>query len=111
LPSAIPAPAANCSSTTNGARLSYMHSGMDALQKSMRQMRGIAPAQLPDAEISVCHGVGGMFAASGTIMMSNQPPQGAAKRRALQRIEALPGPRLPTVANRVAGVWAPAGAP
>jgi hypothetical protein len=51
-----------------------MHSGMDALQKSMRQMRGIAPAQLPDAEISVCHGVGGMFAASGTIMMSNQPP-------------------------------------
>jgi hypothetical protein len=29
----------------------------------MRQMRGIAPAQIPGAQISVCHGVGGMFAA------------------------------------------------
>ena len=37
-------------------------------------MRGIAPAQIPDAKISVCHGVGGMFAASGTIIMSNEPP-------------------------------------
>ena len=47
-----------------------MHSGMYgmyALQESVRQMRGIAPAQIPDAKISVCHGVGGMFAASGTI--------------------------------------------
>jgi hypothetical protein len=26
------------------------------------------------SKISVCHGVGGMFAASGTIIMSNQPP-------------------------------------
>jgi hypothetical protein len=34
-------------------------------------MRGIAPAQVPGAKISVCHGVGGMFAASGTIIMSN----------------------------------------
>jgi hypothetical protein len=25
------------------------------------------------AKISVCHGVGGMFAASGTIIMSNEP--------------------------------------
>jgi hypothetical protein len=32
------------------------------------------PAQIPDAKISVCHGVGGMFAASGTIIMSNEPP-------------------------------------
>jgi hypothetical protein len=31
------------------------------------------PAQIPDAKISVCHGVGGMFAASGTIIMSNEP--------------------------------------
>ena len=52
---------------TNGGGLSYMHSGMYgmyALQESVRQMRGIAPAQVPDAKISVCHGVGGMFAAS-----------------------------------------------
>jgi len=55
--------------------LSYMHSGMYgmyALQESVRQMRGIAPAQIPGAKISVCHGVGGMFAASGTIIMSNE---------------------------------------
>ena len=61
---------------TNGGGLSYMHSGMYgmyALQESMRQMRGIAPAQIPGAKISVCHGVGGMFAASGTIIMSNEP--------------------------------------
>jgi hypothetical protein len=29
---------------------------------------------VPDAKISVCHGVGGMFAASGTIIFSNQEP-------------------------------------
>ena len=62
---------------TNGGGLSYMHSGMYgmyALQESVRQLRGLAPAQVPGAEISVCHGVGGMFAASGTIIFSNRPP-------------------------------------
>jgi acetyl-CoA acetyltransferase len=62
---------------TNGGGLSYMHSGMYgmyALQESVRQMRGIAPAQIEGAEISVCHGVGGMFAASGTVIFSNQKP-------------------------------------
>jgi acetyl-CoA acetyltransferase len=60
---------------TNGGGLSYMHSGMYgmyALQESVRQMRGIAPAQVPNAKISVCHGVGGMFAASGTIVFTNE---------------------------------------
>jgi hypothetical protein len=35
------------------------------------------PQQKPrheGAKISACHGVGGMFAASGTIIMSNEPP-------------------------------------
>jgi acetyl-CoA acetyltransferase len=62
---------------TNGGGLSSMHSGMYgmyALQESVRQMRGIAPAQISGAKISVCHGVGGMFAASGTIIFSNQAP-------------------------------------
>jgi acetyl-CoA acetyltransferase len=62
---------------TNGGGLSYMHSGMYgmyALQESVRQMRGIAPAQVPGAKISVSHGVGGMFAASGTIIFSNEAP-------------------------------------
>ena len=60
---------------TNGGGLSYMHSGMYgmyALQESVRQMRGIAPAQVEGAKISVCHGVGGMFAASGTVIFSNE---------------------------------------
>ena len=62
---------------TNGGGLSYMHSGMYgmyALQESVRQMRGIAPAQVPGAKISVSHGVGGMFGASGTIIWSNEAP-------------------------------------
>jgi acetyl-CoA acetyltransferase len=62
---------------TNGGGLSYMHSGMYgmyALQESVRQMRGVAPAQVPGAKISVSHGVGGMFGASGTIVFSNEAP-------------------------------------
>jgi acetyl-CoA acetyltransferase len=60
---------------TNGGGLSYMHSGMYgmyALQEGVRQMRGVAPAQVEGAKISVCHGVGGMFAASGTIIFTNE---------------------------------------
>lgn len=69
------APGGKLPLNTNGGGLSYMHSGMYgmyALQESVRQMRGIAPAQIPGAKISVCHGVGGMFAASGTIIFTNQ---------------------------------------
>jgi acetyl-CoA acetyltransferase len=70
------APGGRLPLNTNGGGLSYMHSGMYgmyALQESVRQMRGTAPAQIHHARISVCHGVGGMFAASGTIIMSNEP--------------------------------------
>jgi acetyl-CoA acetyltransferase len=69
------APGGKLPLNTNGGGLSYMHSGMYgmyALQESVRQMRGIAPAQVPGAEISVCHGNGGMFAAASTIIFSNQ---------------------------------------
>jgi acetyl-CoA acetyltransferase len=62
---------------TNGGGLSYMHSGMYgmyAMQESIRQLRGIAPAQVPGAKISISHGVGGMFAASGTVIWSNEAP-------------------------------------
>jgi len=71
------APGAELPLNTNGGGLSYAHSGMYgmfALQESVRQMRGTAPAQVAGAKISVCHGVGGMFAASGTIIFSNQAP-------------------------------------
>src|ERR1700720_1015111 len=69
------APGGKLPLNTNGGGLSYMHSGMYgmyALQESVRQMRGIAPAQVPGAKISVCHGVGGMFGASGTIIFTNE---------------------------------------
>ena len=62
---------------TNGGGLSYTHTGMYgmfALQESVRQVRGTAPAQVPGVKISVAHGVGGMFSASGTVVMSNQRP-------------------------------------
>jgi acetyl-CoA acetyltransferase len=69
------APGGKLPMNTNGGGLSYMHSGMYgmyALQESVRQMRGIAPAQVPGAKIAVSHGVGGMFAASGTIIFGNE---------------------------------------
>ena len=61
---------------TNGGGLSYMHSGMYgmyALQEGVRQIRGISPAQVPDAKISMVHGVGGMFHAAGTVVLSTEP--------------------------------------
>ena len=68
------APGGKLPMNTNGGGLSYMHSGMYgmyALQESVRQMRGTAPAQVRNAEISVCLGVGGMFGASGCLVFSN----------------------------------------
>ncbi len=69
------APGGRLPLNTNGGGLSYMHSGMYgmyALQESVRQLRGTAPAQVPGARISVAHGVGGMFASSGTIVLGSE---------------------------------------
>jgi acetyl-CoA acetyltransferase len=69
------APGGTLPLNTNGGGLSYMHSGMYgmyALQESVRQLRGTAPAQVPGARISVCHGNGDMFGAAGTIIFTNQ---------------------------------------
>jgi acetyl-CoA acetyltransferase len=71
------APGGKLPLNTNGGGLSYMHSGMYgmyALQESVRQLRGTAAAQVSNVQVSVAHGVGGMFAASGTVIMSNQDP-------------------------------------
>jgi acetyl-CoA acetyltransferase len=71
------APGGKLPLNTNGGGLSYMHSGMYgmyALQESVRQLRGVAPAQVKGAKVSVAHGVGGMFAASGTIVLGNEAP-------------------------------------
>jgi acetyl-CoA acetyltransferase len=70
-------PAGKLPLNTNGGGLSYTHTGMYgmfALQESVRQVRGTAPAQVPDVTVSVAHGVGGMFSASGTVVLSNQRP-------------------------------------
>ena len=61
---------------TNGGGLSYTHTGMYgmfALQESVRQVRGTSPAQVDGVEISVAHGVGGMFAAAGTVVLGRSP--------------------------------------
>jgi acetyl-CoA acetyltransferase len=62
---------------TSGGGLSYMHSGMYsmyAMQESIRQMRGVAPAQVKDAKVSFCQGVGMFFAAAGTIIFGAEQP-------------------------------------
>jgi acetyl-CoA acetyltransferase len=69
------APGGRLPMNTNGGGLSYMHSGMYgmyAMQESVRQLRGTAAAQVPGAKISVCQGIGGMFAAAGTVIFTNQ---------------------------------------
>jgi acetyl-CoA acetyltransferase len=61
---------------TNGGGLSYTHTGMYgmfAIQEGVRQIRGAAPAQVDDAEISVIVGNGGMFATSGVLVLGRQP--------------------------------------
>ncbi|MCB9929044.1 MAG: hypothetical protein H6844_06490 [Alphaproteobacteria bacterium] len=65
-------PGSKLSLNTNGG--GRTHSGMYALQESVRQMRGTSPAQVEGAKVSLCHGVGGMFSASGSIMFSNELP-------------------------------------
>ena len=62
---------------TNGGGLSYTHTGMYgmfALQECVRQMRGQAPAQVDDVNVSVCLGVGGMFAAGACIVFGKESP-------------------------------------
>lgn len=69
------APGGRLPMNTNGGGLSYAHSGMYgmyALQESVRQLRGTAANQVQDLEISVCHGVGFMFGAASTVVLSNE---------------------------------------
>jgi acetyl-CoA acetyltransferase len=61
---------------TNGGGLSYTHTGMYgmfAIQEGVRQIRGEAPAQVGDPDISVVLGNGGMFATSGVLVLGRQP--------------------------------------
>ena len=62
---------------TNGGGLSYTHTGMYgmfAIQEAVRQVRGVAAAQAPDVHTSFAQGVGGMFMAAASLILSDQRP-------------------------------------
>jgi acetyl-CoA acetyltransferase len=62
---------------TNGGGLSYTHTGMYgmfAIMEAVRQLRGEAAAQVPDVELSVVLGNGGMFASAATLVLANRRP-------------------------------------
>ncbi len=62
---------------TNGGGLSYTHSGMYGmylLQEAIRQVRGTASHQVPNLKTSFVQGVGGMFGAMGSAVLTNIPP-------------------------------------
>jgi len=68
------APGGDFPLNTNGGGLSYTHTGMYgmfAIQESVRQLRGEAAEQVPDVRTSIAHGVGGMFHAAGTLILTN----------------------------------------
>ena len=68
------APGGELPVNTNGGGLSYTHTGMYgmfAIQESVRQLRGEAAAQVDGVNVSVAHGVGGMFFAAGTLILTN----------------------------------------
>jgi acetyl-CoA acetyltransferase len=59
---------------TSGGGLSYTHTGMYgmfAMQEAVRQLRGEASAQVDDVEISLVHGIGGMFNHAATLILTN----------------------------------------
>jgi acetyl-CoA acetyltransferase len=62
---------------TNGGGILYTHTGMYgmfAIQESVRQLRGEAYRQVDGVKTSVVQGVGGMFTAAATLVLSNQEP-------------------------------------
>jgi acetyl-CoA acetyltransferase len=66
-------PGGSLPTNTNGGGLSYTHTGvygMFVMQESIRQVRGEAPAQVPNVRISVAHGVGSMFTSSSTLVFA-----------------------------------------
>ena len=70
------APGGSLPMNTNGGGLSYTHTGMYGMfliQESVRQVRGEAAAQVPNVDVSVAQGVGGMsFMAAGTLVLGNE---------------------------------------
>jgi acetyl-CoA acetyltransferase len=64
---------------TNGGGLSYTHTGMYGMflvQEAVRQLRKEASAQVPDVNVSLAQGVGGMFMAAGTLVLGTAAAAG-----------------------------------
>jgi acetyl-CoA acetyltransferase len=62
---------------TTGGGINYTHSGMYgmyALQESIRQIRGEAPAQVDGVRTSITHTIGGMFQGAATAIWSREAP-------------------------------------
>lgn len=62
---------------TNGGGILYTHTGMYgmfAILEAVRQLRGEAYKQIDGVKTSVVQGVGGMFTAAATLVLSNQEP-------------------------------------
>lgn len=59
---------------TNGGGLSYTHTGMYGIFtiiEAVRQLRNeCGPRQVADAEVAICHGTGGVWSASATMIVS-----------------------------------------
>ena len=75
-----PSPGGRLPMNTNGGGLSYTHTGMYGMflvQEAVRQLRGEAAAQVPDVNVSLAQGVGGMFMAAGTLVLGSAAAAGA----------------------------------
>jgi len=60
---------------TNGGGLNYTHTGMYgmfAIIEAVRQLRGEAAAQVADAHTSFVQGIGMMYAAAASLVLSNE---------------------------------------
>lgn len=62
---------------TNGGGILYTHTGMYgmfAILEAVRQLRGEAFRQVEDVKTSLVQGIGGMFTAAATLILSNEHP-------------------------------------
>lgn len=69
-------PGGTLPANTNGGGLAYTHPGqygMFLLVEAVRQLRGEAgPRQVPDAEVAIAHGSGGVLSAMATVVLGTE---------------------------------------